>query len=635
MYHLRRWKSEIEHANIWPVHEAKQVLRTFDQRHIDAIILQSGYGPSGFPHIGTIRDIATAHFVGLALQAMGHETDLIVFSDDTDPLTSIPSDIEKRLKEECPDTFHQELENLKSQLGKPLSEIELPLECMLIDGTSHDGLKYAELMRRRLVDILDHLGIQYKFESAKNEYSIGRFDMHICRALEKAEQINEIYREHFKQERNKPVRRTWKYPYFPVCGSCGKIATTRVLDVDLWHYMVEYVCDITKKTKRGNVSFQGCGHHGRRSFLGSNGKLPFTLQWLARWIDWDFRKHMFVTKEMTKEDRFVNATHYEPFGNDLLALRQLADRIIKEVYNVPIGGPLGIDYGLIVDEHNRKFSKSAGASFRLRNFFEYAPNDALLLFLMKDPRKSRKLYIDKIPSIMDEALRAQREWFQTVTQPIKEYDEQKQKIVNVGERKKRQNYAYWFVTHGKPKTIPDNVMNYQNLLSLVACVGERPNVIKQYIGKFYGKDVEQSEELIRGAIAFYTNEMKPKLTEPTFTETEKLFLRKIYTFIDENPEYEELDFEQMDEKSHKTYYMTLNQTVRELAEEAGITDDPIPEGLTRKEKAQFNREHSLQAKAYKALYKAILKQEEGAPFSSMLLLGGKEKILDKIEEHIQ
>lgn len=640
---LHEWNGQIEG---WPRREAEKVVKKYRKKEGDKIVLQAGFGPSGFPHIGTIRDVATAHFVRLALASMGYDTELSVFSDNTDSFNRIPGDVKRAISK-------NHAEYLKSQRGKPLFTIENPTDTKLINGTVVKPNSYSKFMAVRLEELLNKLEIPHKLKYASREYNAHRFDTHIVRAMEMAETIDNIFEYHFGK---KQLGRQWKFPYFPVCDGCGKVASTRVLEIDPDKYLVKYACDIDIPS-RGITS---CKTHKKKhiregSYLGNNGKLPFALQWLARWIDWD-----------TETEQFVPTVHYEPHGKDLLSLKKLAGIILREVYDVKTV-PEGLTYGMILDEEGKKFSKSQGNDFGVNNMLDFSTNDALLQFLMKDPKKDRILSVGLVPQINDEARAAQDQWHQIDPKTGK-----------------RKSDVYWFTHNGKPPENPVKFIGYNQLLSLISCVGPYPEVIEPYLQKvisyslekFHKQKVVEEAKQRRGqvqlglpfqdekamlhatlpvieriksgtkdalryykeivlpkAIAYYEQIIAPSLKEPLFSTKERNFVRRVYDFIKDNEQFDRLDLETMSEADHKAYYTHMNETIVRFAMEEGLGKD-VPKDLTNGERRMFEKVHGTRMKAYRTLYRALLNQDEGAPFSTMLLLTGRYKIMNALQEYV-
>jgi lysyl-tRNA synthetase class 1 len=226
-------------------------------RSLEIIRTESGLGASGIPHIGSMADAVRAHAITLALRDMGYRSELIAFSDDMDGLRKVPAGMPEWLNE---------------YLLRPVSSIPDPF------GNYES---YAERMSSMLREALDQAGIEYTFKSGRRLYSSGELAGTIHEILKNASVIGAKIKEFTGQEKFLKT-----LPYFPICKNCGRIYTSEAYNYDESRRKVAYRC--VGVEMRGKF-FSGCGYEGEADITKADGKLPWKVEFAARWKLLDIR----------------------------------------------------------------------------------------------------------------------------------------------------------------------------------------------------------------------------------------------------------------------------------------------------------------------------------------------------------
>jgi lysyl-tRNA synthetase class 1 len=326
----------------WPFEEAQKVARRAAAAGKRTVLFETGYGPSGLPHIGTFGEVARTSWVRHAFTAMaGLESRLIAFSDDLDGLRKVPDNIPNR-------------DLLVRHLGKPLTAIPDPF------GT-HES--FGSHNNSRLRAFLDRFGFEYEFASATEYYRSGRFDAALCRVLEMYEEVRSLILPTLG-----PERRATYSPILPIHPKTGQVMQVRIERVDLDAATVVWRDPESNSWQETPVT----GGHAK-------------LQWKA---DWAMRWHAL-------------GVDYEMSGKDLLDSVRLSGRICRILGSDP---PEGFTYELFLDEHGQKISKSKGNGLAVEDWLRYAPPESLAQFMYNSPQRAKRLYFDVIPRAVDEYL---------------------------------------------------------------------------------------------------------------------------------------------------------------------------------------------------------------------------------------
>ncbi len=347
----------------WPLREATSLLAHIEALEAkglrdpaDPVLFETGYGPSGLPHIGTFAEVARTTFIRRAFrQISDRPTKLIAFSDDMDGLRKVPLNIPNP-------------ETVEPHLGKPLSSIPDPFG---VDDS------YSGHMNRRLREFLDEFGFAYDFRSSTDQYTSGVFNDSLSLLLRKVDDVLGIILPTLRPE----SREGWS-PFMPVCPDCGRNLSTTVTAYHPERDTLSFACD---GGREGKVDH--CGASGELSVHDGHVKVGWKVDWALRW--------------------FTFGIHYEMYGKDLIESAQLSSRIVRALGGTP---PIGLFYEMFLDEDGKKISKSVGKGITVDGWQEYAPVESLLAFLYQNPRKAKRLTWDTIPNFTDQYLKQLAEW---------------------------------------------------------------------------------------------------------------------------------------------------------------------------------------------------------------------------------
>jgi lysyl-tRNA synthetase, class I len=337
----------------WPFKEAKNI-KLQDNEADKEIIFETGFGPSGRPHIGTFAEVARTIMVMNAFkeQNPGLKPKLYAFCDDMDGLRKVPGNIPS-----------QEL--IREHLGKSLINIPDPF------GTERS---YAHHMEHELEVFLSRFGFEFELKSSAEEYKSGVFNKGLHLILERYEKVRGVILPTLQEEN----RKGWS-PIIPTCENCQKIYTTKVTGYDADADTVTYECSGTFGTGENEVT--GCGHKGEVSILDGNVKVGWKVDWALRWFTYNIC--------------------YEMYGKDLIDSAKLSGKITRILGGIP---PAGMVYELFLDESGKKISKSVGKGLTVDSWMDYAPIESLIHYLFQNPRKQRKLFFEMIPKNVDDYL---------------------------------------------------------------------------------------------------------------------------------------------------------------------------------------------------------------------------------------
>ena len=328
-------------ARAWPFEEARKLLARYAHTKPPShILFETGYGPSGLPHIGTFGEVVRTAMVRHAFSLLSDQPSrLITFSDDMDGLRKIPDNIPN------PQT-------MLPHLGKPLTAIPDPF------GT-HESFGHHN--NAKLRGFLDQFGFSYEFYSATEIYKSGRFDTVLLAVLENYAAICEIIRPTLGKERQQTYS-----PFLPLCPDTGQVLQVPILNHD---------------PEAGTVTYQQPGRNKSVETLVTGGrcKLQWKCDWAMRWV--------------------ALGIDYEMAGKDLIDSITLSSKICGILGGIP---PEGFNYELFLDEQGHKISKSKGNGLTIEDWLRYAPPESLALFMYHAPRKAKRLYFDIIPRQVDD-----------------------------------------------------------------------------------------------------------------------------------------------------------------------------------------------------------------------------------------
>jgi len=335
-------KSTILATNSWPFVEARKLVKerqkVFEKK--GKITLQTGYGPSGLPHIGTFAEVArTTMMVNAIKQIIDIPTEIITFSDDMDGLRKVPDNIPNK-------------DVLKKNLHKPLTSVPDPFE-----KYSSFGEHNNEMLKK----FLNEFKFKYIFKSSTEIYKKGLFNSSILLILEKYEKIIEIILPTLGKERQKTYS-----PFLPICPETGQVLEVPVIEIN---------------KKEGKIIY--INNNKKIETEVTNGKCK--LQWK---VDWAMRWHSFDVD-------------YEMYGKDLIESAILSKRICQILGKQ---SPNGFAYEMFLDEKGEKISKSKGNGITINQWLNYASPESLSLYMYQNPKRAKKLYADVVPKAVDEYL---------------------------------------------------------------------------------------------------------------------------------------------------------------------------------------------------------------------------------------
>ncbi len=328
-------------SKAWPYEEARKLLKRWPDAKAAGgpMLFETGYGPSGLPHIGTFNEVLRTTFVRHAYEELtGQPTRLIAFSDDMDGLRKVPDNVPNA-------------EMLGEHLGRPLTRIPDPF------GTHESFAQHNNAMLRHF---LDRFGFDYEFLSATDCYSTGRFDEVIRQVLRNWDVVMGVMLPSLREGR----RQTYS-PVLPVSPTSGRVLQVPVEVVD---------------AEEGTIAFTDEeGTRVTQSALGGMAKLQWKVDWAARWV--------------------ALGVDYEMAGKDLIESVVQSSRIARALGGRP---PEGFNYEMFLDENNEKISKSKGNGLSLEDWLRYGSEESLAFYIYREPKRAKSLHLGVIPRAVDD-----------------------------------------------------------------------------------------------------------------------------------------------------------------------------------------------------------------------------------------
>ena len=335
-------------SNLWPFLEAKKILKRFNNSDKECCIFQTGYGPSGLPHIGTFGEVLRTSMVIKAFKKLSDKpVKLYVFSDDMDGLRKVPKNIP-----------NQDL--IAKHLEKPLSSIPDPFEKFS---------SFSEYNNNKLISFLKKFSFDFEFKSATDHYKNGSFNEGLEAVLLNYEKILNIILPTLGNERKQSYS-----PFLPICKKTGKVLQVKVEEIN-------------KKTKTLIYKDLETNEKVETSILDGQCKLQWKVDWAMRW--------------------YVLGIDYEMNGKDLIESFQLSNKINRIIGGKP---PNNFTYELFLDQNGEKISKSIGNGISVDEWLDFSPRQSLELFMFQNPTRAKRLYFDVIPKMTDEFLRYSKDY---------------------------------------------------------------------------------------------------------------------------------------------------------------------------------------------------------------------------------
>jgi lysyl-tRNA synthetase class 1 len=354
----------------WPFEEARKVLGRLGGKAPAKgyVVFETGYGPSGLPHIGTFGEVARTSMVRFAFTCLSDiPTKLICFSDDMDGLRKVPDNVPN------PDILRKYVE-IKDKATDEIMRDPTPLTS--VEDPFGKFESFAHHNNAKLCEFLDSFGFEYEFKSSTQCYHAGEFNRGLIEMLKKHEQVSAVVTEILGED-----RRSTYCPIFPIVdwpdadtGEKRKkvLHNVKIIKiVDLEKGIAEF--EVLRGQYKGKV-FQ-------HSILNGGSKAQWRPDWGLRWYMLD--------------------VDYEMAGTDLRTAADAAKKVTKILGGNP---PEGFHYELFLDENGEKISKSKGNGLTMEEWLKYAPNESLAYYMYLRPTSGKKLYFDVIPKAVDEYL---------------------------------------------------------------------------------------------------------------------------------------------------------------------------------------------------------------------------------------
>ena len=325
-------------APAWPFDEATRLVERLRASGKAEPLFETGYGPSGLPHIGTFGEVARTSWVRRAFTELtGRPSRLVAFSDDMDGLRKVPDNVPNR-------------DVLATAIGLPLTEVPDPFGTHASFGAHNNA---------RLRAFLDSFGFEYEFMSSTQAYRSGRFDDALRTVAVRHDAVVDLVRPTLG-----PERRATYSPFLPVHPRTGRVMQVRIDEV-----RADTVCWQEPDT----------GERMETSILGGACKLQWKADWAMRW--------------------HALGVDYEMSGKDLIDSVKLSSAICRVLGSEP---PVSLTYELFLDEHAQKISKSKGNGLSIEEWLRYAPAESLAQFMFHAPQRAKRLFFGVIPRTVDE-----------------------------------------------------------------------------------------------------------------------------------------------------------------------------------------------------------------------------------------
>ena len=331
-------------SRAWPFEEARKIVKRYEKKgYPDTVMFETGYGPSGLPHIGTFGEVARTTMVRHAFHVLTEnkvKTKLLCFSDDMDGLRKVPENVPNRAL-------------METYVGKPLTQVPDPF--------TKDYPSFGAANNARLRAFLDRFGFNYEFASATDYYTSGRFDETLLKMLANYDKIMAVIVPTLGEER----RATYS-PFLPISPVSGKVLQVAMIAHD---------------AKKGTVTYiePETGEKIETEVTGGKVKCQWKADWAMRWT--------------------ALGIDYEMAGKDLIDSVALSSKICRILGGTP---PEGFNYELFLDDKGQKISKSKGNGLTIDEWLTYAPTSSLGLYMYQKPKTAKRLYFDVIPKAVDE-----------------------------------------------------------------------------------------------------------------------------------------------------------------------------------------------------------------------------------------
>jgi lysyl-tRNA synthetase class 1 len=327
-------------SKAWPYEEARKLLKRYPdgapaKGHV---LFETGYGPSGLPHIGTFNEVLRTTMVRRAFETLSDiPTRLIAFSDDMDGLRKVPGNVPNG-------------DMLAHYIGKPLTKVPDPF------GTHESFAAHNNALLR---EFLDRYGFEYEFVSSTDYYTSGKFDDALRGVLRNFQAIMDIMLPTLRAERQVTYS-----PVLPISETSGIVLQVPVEVVD---------------ADAGIVRFEDEGKTVEQSILSGGAKLQWKVDWAMRWV--------------------ALGVDYEMAGKDLIDSVIQSGKITRALGGRP---PEGFNYEMFLDEKGEKISKTKGNGLSIDEWLTYGPDESLAFYIYREPKKAKSLHLGLIPRAVDD-----------------------------------------------------------------------------------------------------------------------------------------------------------------------------------------------------------------------------------------
>jgi len=328
-------------SKAWPYEEARRLLKRYENAPPAKghVLFETGYGPSGLPHIGTFNEVLRTTMVRRAYEAISDvPTRLIAFSDDMDGLRKVPDNVPQQ-------------EMLAQYIGMPLTKVPDPF------GKYESFAHHNNAMLR---EFLDRFGFDYEFMSSTEQYRAGRFDATLRQILEHFDAIMGVMLPTLRKERQETYS-----PVMPLSPTTGKVLQCPVTVLDPATGLIRF-------TDEDGATIE-------QSVFGGKAKLQWKVDWAMRWV--------------------ALGVDYEMSGKDLIDSVAASGKIARILGARP---PEGFTYEMFLDEKGEKISKSKGNGLSLEQWLTYGPEESIAFYAYREPKKAKQLHMGVIPRAIDE-----------------------------------------------------------------------------------------------------------------------------------------------------------------------------------------------------------------------------------------
>ncbi len=464
-------------SNAWPFEEAKKLVPRVERTGQTQVLFETGYGPSGLPHIGTFGEVARTTMVRHAFETLTEgriATRLLAFSDDLDGLRKVPDNIPNK-------------DVVAAHLGKPLTQVPDPFGEYDSFGAHNNA---------RLRAFLDAFGFQYEFASATEYYQSGRFDATLLKVLARYEAVQGIMLPSLRAERAASYA-----PFLPIHPLTGVVMQVTLDEID---------------SARGLVVWRDpeTGERFETPVTGGHCKLQWKPDWAMRWC--------------------ALGVDYEMAGKDLIDSVKLSGEIARALDAAP---PEGFNYELFLDETGQKISKSKGNGLTIDDWLRYASPESLSFFMYWKPREAKKLYFDVIPRCVDEYLAfldayPRQDWKLKLGNPSWH--------IHAGEPPAPEFITHEAGSKGRPGEAKKTAISFAMLLNLAAVANaEDPAVLWGFLRRYAPDATPEKfprlDRMIGYAVVYFRDFVRPKKRYRAADEVERAALESLSAALEGLP----------------------------------------------------------------------------------------------------